>query len=137
MNKKVFIVAVLDEVEAQGNILDTPVIFSGIGKINATIAAMTAFNLGYSEIINIGSCGSLHLPVGDIVKVGISYQDIDATPLSPYGTTPFEVNSSQIVLDVKSPITCFTTDYFYDKPQQLKYSKYYLDMVEKCSIFDM
>ena len=60
-----------------------------------------------------------------------------ATPLSPYGTTPFEVNSSQIVLDIKSPITCFTTDYFYDKPQQLKYSKYYLDMIEKCSIFDM
>lgn len=137
MNKKVFIVAVLNEVEAQGNILDTPVIFSGIGKINATIAAMTAFNLGYSEIINIGSCGSLHLPVGDIVKVGISYQDIDATPLSPYGTTPFEVNSSQIVLDIQSSTTCFTTDYFYDKPQQLKYSKYYLDMVEKCSIFDM
>ena len=55
MNKKVFIVAVPEEVEAQGNILNTPVIFSGIGKINATIAAMTAFNLGYNEIINIGS----------------------------------------------------------------------------------
>ena len=54
MNKKVFIVAVPEEVKAQGNILDTPVIFSGIGKINATISAMAAFNSGYSEIINIG-----------------------------------------------------------------------------------
>jgi adenosylhomocysteine nucleosidase len=137
MNKKIFIVAVPDEVEIQGEILNYPVIFSGIGKINATIAAMTAFNLGYNEIINIGSCGSLHLSVGDIVKVGIVYQDIDATPLSPYGITPFEANSLQVVLDVKSSTTCFTTDYFYDNPQQLKYSKYYLEMIEKCSIFDM
>ena len=137
MNKKVFIVAVNEEVNTQGSILNTPVIFSSIGKINATIAAMTAFNLGYTEIINIGSCGSLHLPVGDIAKVGLVYQDIDATPLSEYGETPFEAASKQIVLDPKSPITCFTTDYFYDKPQDLKYSKYYLEMIEKCNIFDM
>jgi adenosylhomocysteine nucleosidase len=137
MNKKVFIVAVADEVEIQGNILDTPVIFSGIGKINATIAAMTALHSGYNEIINIGSCGSLHLPVGDIVKVGLTYQDLDATPLSEYGETPFEVASKQIILDIKSPYTCFTTDYFYDNTQLSKYSSYYLEMVKECSIFDM
>jgi len=137
MNKKVFIVAVPDEVDIQGKILEYPVIFSGIGKINAAVAAINAFNLGYDEIINIGSCGSLYKPVGEIVKVGLVYQDIDATPLSEYGETPFEATSKQIVLDVKSPITCFTTDYFYDKAQQSKYSKYYLDMIEKNSIFDM
>ena len=137
MNKKVFIVAVPDEVEVQGNILDIPVIFSGIGKINAAMAAMNAFNLGYNEVINIGSCGSLYLPVGDIAKVGLVYQDIDATPLDEYGSTPFEVSSKQIVLDVKSPITCFTTDYFYDSSQLSKYSPFYLEMVNSCSIFDM
>ena len=137
MNKKVFIVAVADEVEIQGNILNTPVIFSGIGKINATIAAVTAFNSGYNEVINIGSCGSLHLPVGDIVKVGLVYQDIDATPLSEYGETPFEVASKQIVLDVKSSYTCFTTDYFYDQNQLPKYPPAYLEMINNCSIFDM
>jgi adenosylhomocysteine nucleosidase len=137
MNKKVFIVAVADEVEIQGNILNTPVIFSGIGKINATIDAMTALHSGYNEIINIGSCGSLHLHVGDIVKVGLTYQDLDATPLSEYGETPFEVASKQIVLDVKSPHTCFTTDYFYDNTQLSKYSPSYLEMLNNCSIFDM
>jgi len=137
MNKKVFIVAVPDEVEVQGSILNIPVIFSGVGKVNATIAAMDAFNLGYNEIINIGSCGSLHLPVGDIAKVGLVYQDIDATPLSEYGETPFEVASKQIVLDIKSPYACFTTDYFYDQNQLSKYSPSYLEMINNCSIFDM
>lgn len=138
MNKKIFIVAVPNEVNIQGEILGIPVIFSGIGKINATIAAMNAFNLGYNEIINIGSCGSLHLPVGDIINVSLVYQDIDATPLSLYGETPFEVNSSQIILDPHHPpLSCFTTDYFYDSSQKSKYSKFYLEMIEKCSIFDM
>jgi adenosylhomocysteine nucleosidase len=138
MNKKVFIVAVPNEVNIQGRILDIPVIFSGVGKINATIATMHALNSGYTEIINIGSCGSLNLPVGDIVNVSLVYQDIDATPLSLYGETPFEANSDQIVLDqYHPPISCFTTDYFYDSSQKLKYSRFYLEMIKKCSIFDM
>jgi adenosylhomocysteine nucleosidase len=137
MNRKVFIIAIADEIETQGNILGYPVMFSGVGKINAATTAVMAFNLGYNEVINIGSCGSLKLSVGEVVKIGQVFQDIDATPLSEYGETPFEVASKQIILDTKSSITCFTTDYFYDKSQQSKYSKYYLDMVESNSIFDM
>ena len=137
MNNKVFIVAVADEVDIQGKILDIPVIFSGVGKINATIAATMAFNFGYKEIINIGSCGSLNHSVGDIIKIGQTFQDIDATPLDNYGSTPFEPNSKQIVLDIKSPTTCFTTDYFFDKSQLPKYSSYYIDMIKKCDVFDM
>lgn len=137
MNKKVFIVAVADEVEIQGEILGYPVMFSGVGKINAAMTATMAFSLGYNEVINIGSCGSLKLPVGEIVKVGLSYQDIDATPLDEYGATPFDANSKQIVVDALSDVSCFTTDYFYDNSQLSKYSPYYLEMIEKCSIFDM
>jgi adenosylhomocysteine nucleosidase len=137
MNKKVFIVAVPDEVDTQGKILEYPVIFSGVGKINATMTAMSALHLGYNEIINIGSCGSLKLPVGKIAKVGQVFQDIDATPLDKYGSTPFDANSKQIILDTNSDISCFTTDYFYDNNQLSKYSPYYLEMIEKCSIFDM
>jgi adenosylhomocysteine nucleosidase len=137
MNKKVFIVAVPDEVDTQGKILEYPVIFSGVGKINATMAAMSALHLGYNEIINIGSCGSLRSPVGEIAKVGHTFQDIDATPLDEYGATPFDANSKQIVLDGNSTTSCFTTDYFYDNNQLSKYSLSYLEMIEKCSIFDM
>jgi adenosylhomocysteine nucleosidase len=137
MNKRVFIVAVPDEVEIQGEILGSPVIFSGVGKINATMAAYRAFSEKYSEVINIGSCGSLHIPVGEVVKVGQVFQDIDATPLCEYGDIPFEAASKQIVLDTLSPISCFTTDYFYDHNQINKYSKNYLEMINKCNIFDM
>ena len=134
---RVFIVAVPDEVEVQTTILGSPVIFSGVGKINATMAAYRAFSEGYKEVINIGSCGSLRFKAGDIVKVGQVFQDIDATPLQEYGSTPFEASSRQIVLDSDSNITCFTTDYFYDAKQRDKYSKNYLKMIDKCSIFDM
>jgi adenosylhomocysteine nucleosidase len=134
---RVFIVAVPDEVETQTTILGSPVIFSGVGKINATMAAYRAFSEGYKEVINIGSCGSLRFKAGDIVKVGQVFQDIDATPLQEYGSTPFEASSRQIVLDSDSNITCFTTDYFYDTKQRDKYSKNYLKMIDKCSIFDM
>ena len=137
MNKKVFIVAVPDEVGIQGNILGHPVMFSGVGKINAAMTATMAFSLGYNEIINIGSCGSRFLSIGDVVKVGLVYQDIDTTPLDEYGSTPFDVNSKQIVLDSKSNISCFTTDYFYDENQTIKYSPYYLEMIKRCSIIDM
>ena len=134
---RVFIVAVPDEVEVQTTILGSPVIFSGVGKINATMTAYRAFSEGYKEVINIGSCGSLRFKAGDIVKVGQVFQDIDATPLQEYGSTPFEVSSRQIVLDSDSNITCFTTDYFYDAKQKDKYSKNYLKMIDECSVFDM
>ena len=134
---RVFIVAVPDEVEVQTTILGSPVIFSGVGKINATMAAYRAFSEGYKEVINIGSCGSLRFKAGDIVKVGQVFQDIDATPLQEYGSTPFEASSRQIVLDSDSNITCFTTDYFYDAKQRDKYSKNYLKMIDECSVFDM
>jgi len=137
MNKRVFIVAVPDEVEIQREILGSPVIFSGVGKINATMAAYRAFSEGYDEIINIGSCGSLNIPVGEIVKVGQVFQDIDTTPLCEYGDTLFEAAGKQIVIDALSPISCFTTDYFYDHNQIDKYSKNYLKMINKCNIFDM
>jgi len=134
---RVFIVAVHDEVKTQTTILGSPVIFSGVGKINATMAAYRAFSEGYKEVINIGSCGSLKHTPGEIVKVGQVFQDIDATPLQEYGHTPFEAASHQIVIDTVSPITCFTTDYFYDAKQRLKYSDSYLKMIDKCSAFDM
>ena len=134
---RVFIVAVPDEVEIQGEILGSPVIFSGVGKINATMATYHAVTSKYDEVINIGSCGSLQLPVGEIVKVGQVFQDIDATPLCDYGDTPFEASSKQVILDALSSVSCFTTDYFYNHNQINKYSKNYLKMINKFTIFDM
>jgi len=138
MSDTVFIVALLDEVDKETTILGCPVIFSGVGKINATMAAYKAFTDGYKEVINIGSCGSLKLNPGDVVKVGTVFQDIDCTPLCEYGNTLSDSIGKQIILDRKKyKNTCFTTDYFFDIRQREKYSNNYLDMVINSTIFDM
>ena len=137
MSKKVIIVASPLETGLANDVNGYPIIYSGVGKINATIAAYKAFTEGYDEIINIGSCGSLKLERGDIINVGLVYQDIDATPLSNYGHTPFESNSYQIIANRLSDLTCFTTDYFVDLQQLEKYSPSYISMIHRCDCFDM
>lgn len=136
MNNRVYIVATNLET---GNIVqfnNTQIIYSGIGKINATIATMKAFVLGYNEVINIGSCGSLKLNKNEIVDVGNVYQDIDLSPICGYGVTPYDKCPSDMKIS-DSGKKCFTTDYFYDFTQQNKYSKHYIQMVNECDIFDM
>jgi len=139
MSKKVFIIASPLETNHATEMLGYPIIYSGIGKINATIAAVKASSL-YKEIINIGSCGSLNIKSGELVEIGRVYQDIDLTPLTSYGKTLFEHNSKEINLASGfeySSMSCFTTDYFYDESQRDKYSQSYLDMINRCDIIDM
>ena len=139
MSKKVFIVASPLETNHATKILGYPIIYSGIGKINATIAAVKASSL-YKEIINIGSCGSINIKSGELVEIGRVYQDIDLTPLTSYGCeTLFEHNSNQIIFkeDFVNSVSCFTTDYFYDESQRDKYSQSYLNMIKRCDVIDM
>lgn len=134
---RVFIVAVPEEVGHATTILGSPVIFSGVGKVNAAMAATKACEMGAKQVINIGSCGSTTHKAGEYFKVGHVYQDIDASPLAEYGYTPFEEGDKHLVLDDASEISLFTTDYFYDAAQSSKYSDHYLEMIEQCDIMDM
>jgi adenosylhomocysteine nucleosidase len=134
MNKIIFIAALKEELENTENISGIPVIYSGIGKINAAIASTKAYYLGFNKIINIGSCGSVNHKVGEILKIGEFYQDIDCTPLCEYGKTFYE--EDKIIIN-DSPFSCFTTDYFYDYNQKSKYSFPYLHKINNCSVFDM
>ena len=136
MSKKVFIVASPLETGLAKDINGSPIIYSGVGKINATMAAYRAFVEGYDEIINIGSCGSLKLERGTILNIGFVFQDIDGTPLCEYGQTPFE-HEKQIVINRFSDLTCFTTDYFVYLQQKDKYSPFYINMINRCDCFDM
>jgi adenosylhomocysteine nucleosidase len=135
---RVFIIALAEEVNFQTKILGSPVIFTGVGKINAAIGAYKAFTEGYKEIINIGSCGSVIHKNGTVLKIGSVYQDIDCRPLSDYGHTFGEPFSDKIIIDGKiQKNTCFTTDYFVDLSQKEKYSNEYLNKISECSVFDM
>jgi adenosylhomocysteine nucleosidase len=137
MKDTVFIVALREETGNSDEILGCPVIYSGPGKINSSIAACQAISRGFKNIINIGSCGSLKLEPGEIIKIGKVYQDIDFTPLCQYGETFLGDGSIYIEMDKSSDFTCFTTDYFFDCNQIGKYSENYIRMVNECSIFDM
>lgn len=135
--QKVFVIALPDEVGHVAEIQGRPVHFSGVGKVNAALAASALAAQGVREIVNIGSCGSLTHPTGEILRIGRVYQDIDCTPICLYGHTGFEEDSHCIVFDESANHSCFTTDYFFDRDQLPKYSPDYLRMVRECAVFDM
>jgi nucleoside phosphorylase len=134
---RAFIVAVKEEVSHIEEIHGAPVFFCGVGKVNASIGAHELIRQGAKEIINIGSCGSSKHALGEVIKIGKSFQDIDCSPICEYGLTAFDEDESFILLDPASEFTCFTTDYFYDHKQLQKYSPDYLRMINSCSVFDM
>lgn len=134
---KGFIVAVKEETDSIEEINGCPVYYCGVGKVNAAIGANELIKRGITEIINIGSCGSKKHKLGDIIKVGKVFQDIDCSPICEYGLTAFDTPEAFLLLDENSSHTCFSTDYFYDHTQISKYSPHYLNMINNSSIFDM
>ena len=68
-------------------------VYTGIGKINASYAALkTAQKDDCSAIINYGSAGAFDSThVGKLLEIGTLYQrDMDARPLAELGETPLE-----------------------------------------------
>ena len=104
--------------------LNYTLLYTGVGKINATIAAMKACNDPRCEtVINYGTAGALNKDIiGHLVAIGTVYQrDMDARPLSQLGYTPFEEDSGPIKINDSiffSPYTLSTGDNFVkDMPE--------------------
>ena len=135
--KKAFIIAVPEEVNSIREIHGVPVFYSGVGKLNAALCVADLAREGFTQLINIGSSGSKNHALGELIKIGRVYQDIDCSPICPYGETAFEPDSTVIELDPASPGTCFSTDYFYETAHLGKYAPDYLRMIEQVSVFDM
>ena len=94
--------------EAEG-IKGYPVYLSGCGKVNATIATMTAIRDGADCIINYGTAGTVSEQSGLLEVTGFVDRDMDARPLGfDLGQTPFEDG----VLIGKCGIVCGTGDTF-------------------------
>jgi adenosylhomocysteine nucleosidase len=134
---KVFLVAVGEELNHAEAVNGIPVLVCGVGKLNAAMGVFECIQKGFTEIINIGSCGSLNHQYGEILKIGKVYQDIDVRPICGYGLSPFEPAEPFIEIDGVSTFSCFSTDYFYDQNQGEKYSKEYLQGIKSNSVFDM
>lgn len=127
---KVFLVAVGEELNHAQEVNGIPVLVCGVGKLNAAMGVFECIQKGYTEIVNIGSCGSLNHHYGEILRIGKVYQDIDARPICDYGLSPFEPVEPFIQIDQDSDFSCFSTDYFYDQNQEDKYSIEYLESIK-------
>src|SRR6187549_2369344 len=88
------------EIESQGLFAQrgVPVLYTGIGKVNAAYRLARALAQHQSEhgrlprVVNFGTAGSPSLPAGSVVSCHRFVQrDMDVSGLGfPIGTTPFE-----------------------------------------------
>ena len=67
------------------------VVFTGVGKINTTIATLLAVQLRKpSLVINYGTAGKIKESLRGLVEVAhVIQRDMIAEPLAPRGTTPY------------------------------------------------
>ena len=104
IEKKPLIVCAL-EVETQGKLDDYDVLYTGVGKVNATFKLTQKFGkfgsyVPYNLVINYGTAGSRELPIGELVDcTKFTQRDMDVTGMGFIkGQTPFE-KEVPIILD--------------------------------------
>ena len=142
-DKGILIVCGLEQ-ETQGQLEDWNVLYTGVGKVNATYKLLEHFGTFHSKpsvrrnyelVINYGTAGSRELPIGELVDCTKFIQrDMDCTGFGILkGQTPFE--DTEIVLESNSefnPIgknyTCGTGDNFVDNIE---------NEIEYVDVFDM
>lgn len=139
MKKILLLTATPFEVDAMDNkIMGVDIHYTGVGKINAAILTTQLIEKHQPDVVvNFGSCATVRTDaVGIVYEVGDVHNDIDCTPFSEYGTTPF-TGLSEIQVNHGSTIQCLTTDRFYDKTR-VDYSENFIHILKnKIDIIDM
>ena len=127
LDKKILIVCAL-EIETQEKLKDYDVLYTGVGKVNATFALTRKFGklgsyIPYSLVVNYGTAGSRKIKKGKLVDCTKFIQrDMDVTGLGfMRGETPFEDDppiTIETPKDVFNPIgrraTCGSGDNFVE-----------------------
>ena len=74
------------------------VFYTGVGKVNATMATLQALDrLQPNILINFGTAGAVRPGLSGLMPVTRAVQrDMNAEPLAPRGTTPFQVGPHQL-----------------------------------------
>ena len=138
LNKKILIVCAL-EVETQGQLGDYDVLYTGVGKVNATYKLTTHFGkygsyIPYSMVINYGTAGSRKIKKKTLTDcTSFIQRDMDVTGLGfMRGETPFE-DEPPLMLDfgitkynnIKRRAVCGSGDNFVEDRTQ-----YYGEVVD-------
>ena len=102
---------------------DYRLVYTGIGKINATYAALkTAQRDDCEAIINYGSAGTLHhAHAGELLQIGTLHQrDMDARPLAALGETPLETRVPAMAIQLPhGDYSLSTGDNFVTAPPEI------------------
>lgn len=90
-NATVIIAALKSEISAQSLPPHIPIIYSGVGKINAAVTTLrTVQKFQPKLIINLGTAGGINVNLSGLVQVKkVVQRDMLAEPLAPRGLVPF------------------------------------------------
>ena len=89
------------------------IVYSGVGKINATAASIRAIHeFQPKKIVNFGTVGKINSALHGLLEIGkVIQRDMMTVPLAPRGQTPFCPKPSQY-LSLGGEHTCGTGDSF-------------------------
>lgn len=118
MSGRVILIALADECAAEA-LAPHRVVYTGVGKVNAALAAAEALGQGAREIVNFGSAGAVTPGLSGLIEVGAAVQrDMDLRPLGlPLGETLGEKGPG-LIRWAGGPVIG-TGDSFADAPPEL------------------
>ena len=89
------------------------VVFTGVGKINTTIATLAAIVAEKPKlIVNYGTAGKLNSALHGLVEIAdVIQRDMNAEPLAPRGTTPYATELDRLSSG-HGDVICGTGDSF-------------------------
>ncbi len=90
-NPYIIITALEGELDQKKLPKEIPIIYSGVGKINATLTTMKAIQeFQPKKIINFGTVGKINPGLSSLISIQkVIQRDMLTEPLAPRGKTPF------------------------------------------------
>jgi adenosylhomocysteine nucleosidase len=114
MKKSIVIIAALEtELDHRNVPAHIPVVYSGVGKVNAAIATFKAIKeFSPDLIINFGTVGKITPDLAGLIPIAsVVQRDMNAEPLAPRGVVPFSDKPNKYISDLEGYI-CGTGDSF-------------------------
>lgn len=109
----IVIAALESEIKAHSLPHHIPIVYSGIGKINAAIATFQAIQRYQPQlIINFGTVGKINPTLSGLVTINkVIQRDISAEPLAPRGIVPLSSKPNEFIVNTAGYV-CGTGDSF-------------------------